>query len=64
MCPRFSQYGDEVHVFPGLSVPFVMQRHEEYYELVGPCFILGFMDGEAQERPENTDISIQDIEIR
>lgn len=47
LAPELTQIGNEVYVLPGLNVPFVMRCHKSYYEMVGPCFILGYMDGEA-----------------
>jgi hypothetical protein len=57
--PLFTKEGDEVCVLPGLSVPFVMHRHETHYELIGACFVLGFMDGEALDLVESGKLSLQ-----
>ncbi|KAF2666313.1 hypothetical protein BT63DRAFT_463423 [Microthyrium microscopicum] len=32
---------------------YIVRKHEGYHELVGPCFILGFMDGEIFEAVDN-----------
>ena len=41
--------GDEIWVFPGGSTPFVLQRldQEGFYQLHGPCYVHGYMDGQA-----------------
>lgn len=47
-CPKV---GDEIWVLLGGDVPFILRpapNSNEHY-LVGDCFLLGFMDGEAME---------------
>ena len=48
--PRGAQIGDQVCVFTGACVPFVIRRHEteDKYQLVGECYVHGIMDGEVE----------------
>jgi len=39
--------GDIVCVVLGHSVPVILCQVEDYYLLVGDCFVYGLMDGEA-----------------
>lgn len=39
--------GDPVTVAFGYSIPLVLRKVESHFGLVGSCFILGYMDGEA-----------------
>ncbi|KAF3762000.1 hypothetical protein M406DRAFT_74917 [Cryphonectria parasitica EP155] len=54
MAPRRAQKGDAVCVLFGCNVPVVLRRREQQdpqgisvFELVGECFVDGFMKGEA-----------------
>ncbi|CAG8978284.1 hypothetical protein HYALB_00010282 [Hymenoscyphus albidus] len=47
--PLGTQPGDTVCVLWGCDVPVVIRRLEDHYVLVGPCFVLGFMDGEMRK---------------
>lgn len=41
--------GDIVVIFFGAKTPSTLRRHGKYYQLIGPCYIHGVMDGEAIE---------------
>jgi hypothetical protein len=46
--PLLTKAGDEVVVFPGCPSPMVLRSTDDgRYQVVGGCFILGLMDGEA-----------------
>ena len=45
--PRITQSGDIVAVIYGSEWPWVLRPHGEEYQLVGPCYVYGIMDGEA-----------------
>lgn len=61
-----AQVGDEVHILFGGGTPFVLRRQEsnnsleKRYRLMGPCYLSGFMHGEALDLP---DITRQEITI-
>jgi hypothetical protein len=45
-----AQAGDLICVFVGASTPFfVMEMEDEYFRLVGECYIHGLIDGEAMD---------------
>ncbi|KAI1205494.1 HET-domain-containing protein [Annulohypoxylon truncatum] len=44
MCIRS---GDIVVVLYGLSIPMVLRRTALFWRIIGPCFVVGMMDGEA-----------------
>ena len=61
LLPRGTQLGDQVCVFLGSHVPFVIRRQEMFdsYQLVGECYIHGIMHGEIKEmnlKEEKVDI--------
>lgn len=48
LAPLLAKSGDDVVVIPGCPSPMVLHPTEDgRYQVVGECFILGFMDGEA-----------------
>ena len=52
--PRGTEVGDQVCVFAGGWVPFVIRRHQarDEYQLVGECYLHGIMDGEVDDMEE------------
>jgi hypothetical protein len=46
--PEGMKVGDAVCVIWGCDTPVVLRRIDDHYELVGNCFVLGLMDGEAR----------------
>jgi WD repeat-containing protein 55 len=50
LLPRGTKLGDQVCVFLGSHVPFVIRRQEigDSYQLVGECYIHGIMHGEIR----------------
>ena len=59
LVPRTAQVGDEICVFLGGYVSFVVRRihGKEEFELVGECYVHGIMDGEVMQM----DLPIEDI---
>jgi hypothetical protein len=45
--PPLMQEGDLICILSGCSVPFILRVEGSHYLLVGPCFVMGIMDGEA-----------------
>ena len=60
--PRGSRPGDEVCIFFGACVPFVIRRCEtrDTFQLLGECYVHGIMDGEAMQM---TELIKQDITL-
>ena len=52
--PQGTEVGDQVCVFTGGWVPFVIRRHQakDGYQLVGECYLHGIMDGEVDDMKE------------
>ena len=64
MCliPARAAKGDEICVFLGGSVPFVIrERDNGNYSLVGECYVHGLMDGEALDMVLDYDWLEEDI---
>jgi hypothetical protein len=55
--------GDLVCVLCGCSIPLLLRRVDSHYTLVGHCFVLGLMDGEAAQRVKEARAEIQCFEI-
>jgi hypothetical protein len=62
--PRTMLKDDLICVLFGSNVPFVLRRVDDYFVLVGECFVLGLMDGEAIDRLERGPGNVQTFEIR
>lgn len=45
--PAETRERDQICVLSGCSVPFVLRAVGEEWEVIGECFVLGIMDGEA-----------------
>lgn len=63
LAPRASCEGDLVCVLLGSSVPVILQKFESHYLLIGECFALGFMDGEALKDVENGETVLEEFSI-
>jgi hypothetical protein len=62
--PKTMRKDDLICVLFGSNVPFVLRRVGDYFVLVGECFVLGLMDGEAIDRLERGQGNVQTFEIR
>ena len=60
--PRGTKVGDEICVFAGGVIPFVVRRQaiSGSYQLVGECYVHGIMNGEAMEM---TGLETRDIDL-
>lgn len=59
--PKHVVVGDEICVFQGGEVPFVVRRLQNgHFKLIGECYVNGVMDGEAIE---GDDLVTQTIEL-
>lgn len=61
--PRGTQEGDQICIFSGGHIPFVVRRQQatsSKYQLVGECYVHGIMNGEAMHMP---DLEMKDVEL-
>ena len=49
LAPQLAEVGDEVWVLLGCNVPMLLRKRDDYYILVGECFVYGIMEGEQTE---------------
>lgn len=51
MVPCRARKGDQVWVLLGCSIPLVLRRweHKEGFQVIGECYLHGYMNGEVQE---------------
>ncbi|KAH6662102.1 heterokaryon incompatibility protein-domain-containing protein [Halenospora varia] len=67
LVPAVSQPGDEVWVVMGASMPIVLRRQKDgedgqkCLEVVGECYVEGFMSGEATDDVEKGQRKVEDI---
>lgn len=47
LVPRFSRQDDTLVVVKGCNIPLILREKDDHYILVGPCFVQGYMKGEA-----------------
>jgi hypothetical protein len=62
--PRYCKARDLLCAILGTRSLHVLRKHEDGFEYVGPCFVLGFMDGEALRGVEEGKFKIQEFNIR
>lgn len=57
LCPSGTQPGDEIWVFVGGNVPFILRPCEDgggtYHSFIGDCYMDGIMDGEVKDNPRH-----------
>lgn len=67
LVPAVSEVGNEVWVLIGASMPVVLKKckdvedGQELFEVVGECYVEGFMSGEAVNSVEKGDTKLEDI---
>lgn len=64
MGPGGVRAGDVVCVLQDCGFPVLLRREEDsHYVHVGPCFVLGFMDGEAARLVGTGELHVEEFEI-
>jgi len=63
MAPPKCEVGDLVCVFSDCSIPVLLRREGNHYVHVGPCYVLGLMDGEAAQLVRNGKTRIEEFNI-
>ncbi|QSZ33502.1 hypothetical protein DSL72_005070 [Monilinia vaccinii-corymbosi] len=55
MVPCRARKGDQVWILLGCSIPLILRKWEnqEEYQLIGECYLDGYMNGEVQKEVEN-----------
>jgi hypothetical protein len=58
--------GDKIVVVAGCEVPILLRRNKDNdaFVIVGTCFILGLMDGEAMQRVREEEAKVDLLKIR
>jgi hypothetical protein len=51
-------------VLLGGRTPFVLRLGEDRYELIGPCYVHGIMDGEAMEQLRLRNFELKDFRLQ
>lgn len=59
-----AQAGDLVVVLAGCKAPVLLRRKGSHYEHVGPCFVVGLMEGEAKQMVDRGEAKVETFEIR
>lgn len=62
--PPGMQSTDLVCALLDCKYPVVLRKYESHFLLVGVCFVLGLMDGEALKEKENGGLGLEELEIR
>ncbi|RSL59678.1 hypothetical protein CEP54_007170 [Fusarium duplospermum] len=57
------EVGDKVVVLAGCNTPVLLRPKDGHYEHIGPCFVLGLMDGEAKEMVDRGEAKLERFEI-
>ncbi|KAJ4207067.1 hypothetical protein NW759_014065 [Fusarium solani] len=59
-----AQVGDMVVVLVGCKAPVLLRRRGSHYKHVGPCLVMGLMEGEAGQMVDRGEVKIETFEIR
>lgn len=61
LLPRGTKLGDQICVFLGAHVPFIIRHHEkgDSYQLIGECYVHGIMEGEVMLMEDLKKVEIQ-----
>jgi hypothetical protein len=52
LVPISASADDQIVVFSGGKIPFVLRAMGNTFQVIGPCYVHGIMDGEAFQREE------------
>ncbi|KAK1751138.1 heterokaryon incompatibility protein-domain-containing protein [Echria macrotheca] len=55
--------GDLISVVAGCTTPMILRQTDSGYEVVAPCFVLGYMDGEAKDMVDRGEAEIETLTI-
>lgn len=64
IAPKQALPGDCICVLPGCYDPMVLRQIDESFEIVGPCYVCGIMQGEAINMATRGELKLVDIDIR
>lgn len=62
--PPHVEVGDAVCVFPGLQVPMMLRKKDDYFQLQAECYVHGIMDGEVIKGLDKGEVSLEEIKIK
>ncbi|KAM0420550.1 hypothetical protein ACHAPT_011719 [Fusarium lateritium] len=57
------EVGDEVVVLAGCDAPVLRRKKGQHHEYIGPCFVLGLMDGEAKQMVDQGETGMETFEL-
>jgi hypothetical protein len=63
MGPLNIKNGDLICVLLGCDLPLILRKTEGHYLVIGECFVLGLMDGDALQDIVDKKVFLQDLEI-
>jgi len=65
MAPCRVQKGDQIWVLLGCSIPLVLRKceGEQSYQVIGECYLHGFMNGEALEDLRSGSVKVEDVHL-
>ena len=63
LCFGSLEIGDHICVLHGCPFPVILRRVNSHYVLVGHCFVLGLMQGQAIDALNRGDLHVQELEI-
>jgi hypothetical protein len=55
--------GDLICILLGCDAPMVLRQQDHYYEVVGPAYVPGIMNGGAMKKLEEGTVTLQDFEL-
>jgi hypothetical protein len=62
--PVLVEKGDVVAVLFGTGVPFVLRPNGNYYQIIGACYVFGYMHGEAVDEMAESKKEVRWFDIR
>jgi hypothetical protein len=64
LAPEDAQEGDSICVLFGCSLPMLLRPRRETFEVIGPAYFQGIINGEAVEEMENGRVQKQEFVLR
>lgn len=64
LVPTWTDENDIIAILFGCPAPVILRKHDGWYEILGPCYFHGIMEGETVPGIQSGEYKTQDFELR